>query len=147
MRESNCFTVKLFHLDGWEQHIQIQNSFCSLALKYASTMQVWFGLQLGRETFTTQPIYFHPGCMGWIKSISNSHEDSTSVWYKMFFILTQSESCTETTWLYSSVSNIRFPRCNRLSDVLFSYNEETQGYENLEELFIWHLPFKVTVVL
>lgn len=108
-------------------------------------MQGWFGLRLSMETFTTQPRYFHPVCLGWIKAFLIRMRTQPFIEDVSHF---RPEWKLHRNYLtvFFSVGD-RFPRCNRFSDLLFSYNEETQGYLNLEELFIWHLSFKVTALL
>lgn len=136
-----------FFSSGWPRTAYSNSKSFPLILKYPSIMWVRCGLRLARKTFTIQPRYFQSVCRGWMKSISNSHEHATSR-YKMFFMCVQSESSIGNyLTVFFSIGNIRFPRCNMFSDLLFSCNEETQGYFNLEELSLRHLSFKVTALL
>ena len=77
------------------------------------------------------------------ESISNSLEDATSY---VFHLSPEWKLHGNALTVFFSIGNIRFPRCNMFSDLLFSYHEETQGYFNLEKLFIWRLSFKVTAL-
>lgn len=102
-----------------------------LILKFLSSMPVPPGLQLGRGIFPIEPRYFHPVCMDWMKA---------------FLIPMGMQPLTEDAFrcspgrklhrnyltVFLCVSNIRFPRSNRFSDLLFTSNEETQGYLNLK---------------
>lgn len=72
------------------------------------------------------------------ESISNSLEDATSY---VFHLSPEWKLHGNALTVFFSIGNIRFPRCNMFSDLLFSYHEETQGYFNLEKLFIWRLFF------